>query len=238
LVEALAACGRGVVEAAHRRSGWREPLDAHGVVEVKAADDHDPARAGRFLVGWHRGHACVLAVAGAADRQWHAPAWYVGGMQIDAVIEIPKGTRNKYEADEDGNLWLDRTLFTSTVYPEDYGHVDGTLAEDGDPIDVLVLLEEPTFPGCRIHVRLIGIFNMSDEAGRDEKLLCVPATDARWSDITELEHVSTFRRDAISHFFKVYKDLEPGKHVEPGDWAGRAEAEAAYEASVRRFKEQ
>jgi inorganic pyrophosphatase len=159
-------------------------------------------------------------------------------MQINAVIEIPKGTRNKYEADADGTIWLDRTLFTSTVYPQDYGHVHGTLAEDGDPIDVLVLLDEPTFPGCHIRVRPVGIFHMSDEEGLDEKLLCVPATDARWSQITELEHVGPFILDAIAHFFKVYKDLEPGKHVEPGDWAGRVEAEAAYEASVKRFKEQ
>jgi inorganic pyrophosphatase len=156
----------------------------------------------------------------SAGRHRHGATWYVEGMQIDVVIEIPKGTRNKYEADDDGNIWLDRTLFTSTVYPEDYGHVHATLAEDGDPIDAVVLLDEPTFPGCHIHVRPIGVFFMSDEAGKDEKLLCVPAKDARWA-----------------HFFKVYKDLEPGKHVEPGDWAGRAEAEAAYEASVQRFKE-
>jgi inorganic pyrophosphatase len=158
-------------------------------------------------------------------------------MQIDAVIEIPKGTRNKYEADEDGNIWLDRTLFTSTYYPEDYGHVHGTLADDGDPIDVLVLLDEPTFPGCHVRVRPVGMFNMRDEAGMDEKLLCVPATDARWSHITELEHVAAFRLDAIAHFFRVYKELEPGKHVEPGGWVSRAEAEAAYEASLTRFKE-
>jgi inorganic pyrophosphatase len=159
-------------------------------------------------------------------------------MQIDVVIEIPKGSRNKYEADEDGKIWLDRTLFTSTVYPEDYGHVHHTLAEDGDPIDAVVLLDEPTFPGCNVKVRPIGVFFMSDEAGKDEKLLCVPAKDARWSHVTELEHIGEFRREAISHFFKVYKDLEPGKHVEPGDWGGREAAEAAYEASVQRYKEQ
>lgn len=156
-------------------------------------------------------------------------------MQIDAVIEIPKGTRNKYEADDDGVLWLDRTLFTSMVYPEEYGHVDGTLSQDGDPIDVLVLLDEPTFPGCHIHVRPVAIFNMTDEAGVDEKLLCVPAKDPRWSHINDLSDVSKFRLDAISHFFTVYKDLEPGKHVEPGDWDDRAAAEAAYEASVQRY---
>jgi inorganic pyrophosphatase len=158
-------------------------------------------------------------------------------MQIDVIIEIPKGTRNKYEVGEDGNLWLDRTLFTSTRYPEDYGHVHGTLAEDGDPIDVLVMLDEPTFPGCHIRVRPIAVFMMSDEMGMDEKILCVPATDPRWSHVTELEDIPSFNLDEIAHFFEVYKDLEPNKHTDPGTWEGREVAEARYEAAVRRYKE-
>src|ERR1700759_2507623 len=110
-------------------------------------------------------------------------------MQIEVVIEIPKGTRNKYEADESGTIWLDRMLFTPTRYPEDYGYVPETLAEDGDPLDALVRVEEPTFPGCHIHARPIGVFLMQDEEGVDAKVLCVPASDPRSDDLTELEHV-------------------------------------------------
>lgn len=156
-------------------------------------------------------------------------------MQIDVVIEIPKGTRNKYEFDEEGRIWLDRLLFTATHYPEDYGHVPDTLAEDGDPIDALVLLEEPTFPGCHIHARPVAVFHMSDEKGLDEKLLCVPDGDPRVAHIQDLGDVSSFRLDEIAHFFTIYKDLEPNKHTEPGSWAGREEAEAAYRAAVERF---
>jgi inorganic pyrophosphatase len=159
-------------------------------------------------------------------------------MQIDVIIEIPKGTRNKYEADNDGHIWLDRMLFTSTVYPEDYGHVHATLAEDGDPIDALVLLDEPTFPGCHIHARPVAVFMMSDEKGVDEKLLCVVAGDPRFAHIVDLGDVSSFKLDEIAHFFKIYKDLEPNKHTEPGAWEGREAAEARYEASVRRHREQ
>jgi inorganic pyrophosphatase len=112
------------------------------------------------------------------------------------------------------------------------------LAEDGDPIDALVLLGEPTFPGCRIRARPVAVFMMSDEAGMDEKLLCVPATDPRWAGINDLEDVSPWKLDEIAHFFKVYKDLEPNKHTEPGQWEGREAAEARYEAAVRRHKEQ
>ena len=104
------------------------------------------------------------------------------------VVEIPKGSRNKYEADHDtGAIWLDRHLFTATTYPTDYGFVPQTLAEDGDPLDALVLLDEPTFPGCHVRARVIGVFWMADEQGPDAKLLCVPAHDPRWADISEAE---------------------------------------------------
>lgn len=148
-------------------------------------------------------------------------------MQIDVVIEIPKGTRNKYEAAPDGALWLDRTLFTATSYPEDYGYVPGTLAADGDPLDALVLLGEPTFPGCHIHARPVGMFLMSDEEGVDAKVLCVVDGDPRQAHITELEHVAEHELAEIAHFFAIYKALEPGKHTEISGWRGRAEAEAA-----------
>ncbi|HET9690363.1 MAG TPA: inorganic diphosphatase [Acidimicrobiales bacterium] len=148
-------------------------------------------------------------------------------MEIVVVVEIPKGTRNKYESDEGGAIWLDRTLFTATQYPEDYGFVPGTLAEDGDPVDAMVLLEEPTFPGCHIKARPIGVFKMTDEEGVDAKLLCVPATDPRSAGITELEHVPHYELDEIAHFFEIYKALEPGKSTQPGGWEGREAAEAA-----------
>jgi inorganic pyrophosphatase len=148
-------------------------------------------------------------------------------VEFDVTIEIPQGQRNKYEVDhETGRIRLDRMLFTSTRYPADYGFIEGTLGEDGDPLDALVLLDEPTFPGCLVRARAIGMFRMRDEAGGDDKVLCVPAGDPRLSDITDLDHVSKFQRLEIQHFFEVYKDLEPGKSVEGAHWTGREEAEA------------
>ena len=123
-------------------------------------------------------------------------------MDIEAVIEIPKGSRNKYEADEHGVIWLDRLLFTATQYPEDYGYVPNTLAADGDPLDVMVLHSGPTFPGCHIVVRPVGMFLMRDEEGIDAKILSVPAHDPRASDQTELEHVPDHILNEIGHFFK------------------------------------
>ncbi len=103
---------------------------------------------------------------------------------FEVVVEIPKGSRNKYEIDHDtGALWLDRHLFTATSYPADYGFVPNTLAEDDDPLDVLVLLDEPTVPGCHIRARAIGVFWMSDEKGPDAKILAVPANDPRWDAV-------------------------------------------------------
>ncbi|MCE7083185.1 inorganic diphosphatase [Streptomyces sp. ST2-7A] len=157
-------------------------------------------------------------------------------MEFDVTIEIPKGSRNKYEVDhETGRLRLDRHLFTSTVYPADYGFVENTLGEDGDPLDALVILDEPTFPGCLIRCRVIGMFRMTDEAGGDDKLLCVPAGDPRMEHLTDIGDVSEFDRLEIQHFFEVYKDLEPGKSVEGADWVGRADAEAEIERSYKRL---
>lgn len=148
-------------------------------------------------------------------------------MEFDVIIEIPKGQRNKYEMDHaTGRIRLDRLLFTSTRYPADYGFIEGTLGADGDPLDALVLLEEPTFPGCLIRCRAIGMFRMTDEKGGDDKVLCVPATDPRVKHLRDIHDVSEFDRLEIQHFFEVYKDLEPGKSVEGATWVGRAEAEA------------
>ncbi|WP_395572969.1 inorganic diphosphatase [Streptomyces sp. BK79] len=160
-------------------------------------------------------------------------------MEFDVTIEIPKGSRNKYEVDhETGRIRLDRRLFTSTAYPTDYGFVENTLGEDGDPLDALVILDEPTFPGCLIRCRAIGMFRMTDEAGGDDKLLCVPSTDPRVEHLRDIHHVSEFDRLEIQHFFEVYKDLEPGKSVEGANWVGRQDAEIEIERSYKRFKEQ
>ena len=156
-------------------------------------------------------------------------------MEFDVTIEIPKGQRNKYEMDHDtGRIRLDRTLFTATQYPADYGFIDGTLGADGDPLDALVLLPEPTFPGCLIRCRAIGMFRMTDEKGGDDKVLCVLA-DPRWDHIQDIGDVSEFELDTIKHFFVHYKDLEPGKYVHAADWVGREEAEAEVNRSIERF---
>ena len=158
-------------------------------------------------------------------------------MEFDVTIEIPKGQRNKYEVDhESGRIRLDRTLFTSTQYPADYGFIEETLGLDGDPLDALVLLEEPTFPGCLITCRALGMFRMTDEAGGDDKVLTVPATDPRMAHLQDISDVSEFDRLEIQHFFQVYKDLEPGKSVEGATWAGRVEAEEEIRASIRRHE--
>jgi len=152
-------------------------------------------------------------------------------MQFDVTVEIPKGQRNKYELDhETGRIKLDRMLFTSTRYPSDYGYIDNTLADDGDPLDALVLLEEPTFPGCLIRCRAIGMFRMRDEKGADDKVLCVPGSDPRMAHYADIEDVAEFDLLEIQHFFQVYKALEPGKAVEGFRWVGRAEAEAEIES--------
>ena len=159
-------------------------------------------------------------------------------VQFDVLVEIPKGSRNKYEVDHDsGRLRLDRTLFTATQYPADYGYIENTLGQDGDPLDALVLLAEPTFPGCLIRCRAIGMYRMTDEAGPDDKVLCVPAEDPRQEHLRDIHHLPEFTRVEIQHFFTVYKDLEPGKSVEGADWVGRADAEREIRASWQRAKD-
>ncbi len=158
-------------------------------------------------------------------------------MDVEVVIEIPRGSRNKYEIDhETGAVWLDRMLFTATQYPADYGFVPDTLAEDGDPLDALVLLDEPTFPGCHIRARPIGVFWMADEKGPDAKVLTVPSTDPRWADVAEIDDLPHHLLDEIAHFFEVYKALEPGKGTEVSNWQGRAEAERAITEAQARYR--
>ena len=159
-------------------------------------------------------------------------------VEFDVTIEIPKGHRNKYEVDhETGRIRLDRMLFTAMAYPSDYGYVEDSLGEDGDPLDALVLLDEPTWPGCLVRARPIGMFHMRDEAGGDDKILCIPAGDPRKGHITELEDINEFDRLEIQHFFETYKDLEPGKSVEGAHWAGREDAERCVLEAIERAKE-
>jgi inorganic pyrophosphatase len=147
-------------------------------------------------------------------------------MDVDVTIEIPKGQRNKYEMDHrTGRIRLDRMLFTATRYPADYGFVEDTLAADGDPLDALILLDEPTFPGCLVTARPIGMFGMRDENGLDNKILCVPAADPRMEYLQDIHDVPEFALQEIRHFFEVYKALEPGKIVTAGQWSDRAAAE-------------
>ena len=158
-------------------------------------------------------------------------------MEFDVTIEIPKGQRNKYEVDhETGRVKLDRYLYTPMGYPTDYGFIEDTLGEDGDPLDAMVLLPESVFPGVLVEARPVGMFNMTDESGGDAKVLCVPAGDPRWDHIQDIGDVSQFELDAIKHFFVHYKDLEPGKFVKTADWVGRDEAKAEVERSIDRFK--
>ena len=157
---------------------------------------------------------------------------------VDVFVEIPKGSRNKYEMDHAiGALRLDRHLFTATVYPTDYGFIVDTLGEDGDPLDALVLLEEPTFPGCRIMARPIAVIWMRDEKGPDAKVLCVPARDPRWLHLADVTDVPHHTLEEIRHFLEIYKDLEPEKEAVVGGWEGRDAAWQAIEAARARLSE-
>ncbi|MFM6967580.1 MAG: inorganic diphosphatase [Microbacteriaceae bacterium] len=153
-----------------------------------------------------------------------------------AVIEIPKGSRNKYEVDhETGRVYLDRVLYTTFVYPTDYGYFENTLGLDGDPVDVLVLLDYPLFPGVGVKVRPVAVFNMTDDGGSDAKVIAVPEKDPRWSHIQDIDDIPEYTKKEIEHFFEHYKDLEPGKWVKTEGWQGRAEAEAIVEEGIARF---
>ncbi|HHU44789.1 MAG TPA: inorganic diphosphatase [Actinomycetales bacterium] len=157
-------------------------------------------------------------------------------MNTEVIIEVPKGHRNKYEIDHaTGRVHLDRYLFTPMAYPADYGYIENTLGEDGDPMDALVVIPEPVFPGVVVHARIVGVFKMTDEAGGDDKLLCV-LDDPRFEDFQELDDISQFTRDEIEHFFVHYKDLEPGKEVKAAGWGSREDAERIYQESIERFK--
>lgn len=170
-----------------------------------------------------------------AEPQTGKPGKGQDPVEFEVTVEIPKGSRNKYEMDhEAGRIRLDRMLFTATRYPSDYGYIDGTLGRDGEPLDALVLGEDPTYPGCAVTCRAIGMYVMRDEKGPDEKVLCAPAHDPRYAGIQDIGDISEFDRLEITHFFEVYKDLEPGKSVEGSHWEGRAPAYEEIAASRSR----
>ncbi len=158
-------------------------------------------------------------------------------LTFDVLIEIPKGSRNKYEYDfELKKIRFDRMLFSSMMYPGDYGFIPETLALDGDPLDVLVLGHEPTFPMCVMEVKPIGVFHMADEKGPDEKIVCVPISDPIWSLKDDISDLNPHRLEEITHFFQVYKDLEK-KKVDVGGWGNAEEAHDIVRKCIERYSE-
>jgi len=150
-------------------------------------------------------------------------------MLVDMIVEIPKGSRNKYEMEHDsGRIYLDRMLFTATRYPADYGFVPDTLADDDDPLDAMALVSEPTFPGCYIRIRPVGLFVMEDQGKEDLKILGVPVGDPVWREMEDLSDIPAHLLRELEHFFAVYKDLE-GKKTAVRGWQGAGEAHAAIE---------
>ena len=155
---------------------------------------------------------------------------------FDVLIEIPKGSRNNYEYDfELKKMRYDRMIFSSMMYPADYGFIPETLALDSDPLDVLVLVTEPTFPGCVMEVKPIGVFHMADEKGPDEKIICVPVSDPIWNRLNDLSDVNGHLIKEIEHFFQVYKDLEQ-KKVDVEGWGDVQEAEKIIDECLKRYQ--
>jgi inorganic pyrophosphatase len=157
--------------------------------------------------------------------------------QLLCFVEIPKGSRNKYEYDEEiGAIMLDRFLFSSMVYPTDYGFIPDTLGEDGDALDAMVCVSEPTFPGCVIPVKAIALFRMEDDQGVDDKVLCVPLSDPAWNTLEELDDLPKQLQQEIEHFFSVYKDLEQ-KKVKVDGWHSREDALKEIEEARKRHSD-
>lgn len=155
---------------------------------------------------------------------------------LHCLVEIPKGSRNKYEWDIHLRaIKLDRFLFSSTVYPTDYGFIPDTWGEDDDPLDAMVCVSEPTFPGCVIPVKPVAVFRMSDDHGQDDKIVCVPLSDPNWNHISELEEIPEVLRAEIQHFFSIYK-MPEGKTVEVQGWEPRQVALRIIDEARRRWR--
>ena len=156
---------------------------------------------------------------------------------ITAIIEIPKGSRNKYEYDKDIEAFaLDRVLYSSVTYPADYGFIPQTLYDDGDPMDIMVLMEQPTFTGCVIEARPIGIMKMIDGGDKDYKILAVPVEDPKFDEVLDIGDVPSHLKEEISEFFKTYKNLE-GKKTEVLGWENKEVAEFETLRSIELYKE-
>lgn len=156
---------------------------------------------------------------------------------IEVFVEVPMGSRNKYEWDDERERFvLDRMLFSAVRYPGDYGFIPDTHARDGDHLDALVILGEPTFPGCTIVGRVVGMLDMTDDKGPDEKILCVPQQDPRWQHLQALDHVPRHLLDEIAHFFSIYKDLEQ-KKVEIHGWRDADTAFQVIDESAERYRQ-
>lgn len=157
-------------------------------------------------------------------------------MLVDMVVEIPKGSRNKFEMDhETGRIYLDRMLFTATRYPADYGFIPETYADDDDPLDALALVSEPTFPGCWIAIKPVGLFVMQDQGREDLKILGVPVGDPVWREVDDLADLPQHLLRELEHFFTVYKELE-GKKTAVEGWQDAAEAHSAIERARRAYR--
>ncbi|HEX7022293.1 MAG TPA: inorganic diphosphatase [Trueperaceae bacterium] len=161
----------------------------------------------------------------------HAPG------RVQVVVEVPYGSSNKYEYDhQQGVFRLDRVLYSPLHYPGDYGFVPGTLAEDGDPLDVLVLMSSPTFTGALLRARPLAFLEMSDEKGQDQKILAVPADDPRFDSHRDIASISPHRLREIEHFFDIYKELE-GKETRVEGWHGQEETFAVIREAIARFRD-
>ena len=155
---------------------------------------------------------------------------------VHAIVEIPKGRRSKFEIDKDyGLIRLDRYLYSSSMYPGDYGIIPQTLAEDGDPLDILVMVNEPTFSGCLIEARPIGLFKMTDRGDNDYKILAVPNTDPIFAETRDLWRVPPHFLREVEHFFATYKQLE-GTEVRTLGWADVDKARDEIDASIKRYR--
>ncbi len=157
--------------------------------------------------------------------------------EVFAVIEIPKGSRNKFEYSKDfGTYVLDRVLHSPQHYPGEYGFIPKTLYDDGDPMDIIVLMDEKTFPGCIIEARPVGLMRMIDGGEKDDKILAVPSEDPRYDDINDIEDVDSHTKKEIAEFFRTYKNLEEGKNVEVNGWDGKEDSLKAVKHSVKLYK--
>ena len=155
---------------------------------------------------------------------------------LHCLVEIPKGSRNKYQWDEElGGIKLARFLFSSVVYPTDYGFVPETLSPKGEALDAMILVSEPTFPGCLIPVRAVGVLRTADERGQDDKLLCVPFHDPGWTGMERLADVPEGMRNEIEHFFSIYKEPE-GREVTIHGWEDREVALALVDECRERYR--